>query len=1613
MPPMCWVTRLHTWIPVAVLTLLLVACPDTPEEPTPPAPAPDVGGADEGPTPDTAAACTIAADCDDGDACNGAEACDAVQGCVQGAPLTCDDGDACNGAESCDPAQGCVAGAPPECDDGDACNGAEACEPASGCVAGEALACDDDNACNGEESCDPVLGCQAGEPLVCDDGNACNGQELCDPGAGCAGGEPLVCDDEDACNGVETCDPATGCVDGEALECDDGQPCNGVETCDAADGCVSGAPPEGCCTADADCDDQDACTGAEFCDIDAQQCQAGEPLACDDGDVCNGAETCDAVAGCQTGEALACDDANPCNGVETCAAVGGCQAGAPLVCDDDKPCNGVETCEAGVGCAQGSPPAGCCSSDADCDDETVCTGSETCETATGTCILGQALECGDDNACNGVEACDPTDGCAAPAPVECSDDNLCNGVETCEPATGCVDGAPLTCDDADVCNGLETCDAALGCQDGEALVCDDADACNGGETCDATAGCQVGTALVCDDGDACNGLEGCAAATGCTDGAPPVCDDGNACTGVEGCDAATGCTAGTPMDCDDANACTTDVCDFFLNPVSGCHHPIVQEQPTATVTGIEKGAVTSDPVTLQVAVGDTPAQAVLINLNGFPYAAGTPITEEGDYELQVSLTACNGQSVLVVHPFRIDDSAPELTFSLDPPPNAAGWHNTPVTVTWEATDDSTIAVLSEPITVSTPGEGVEVTGAAVDEVGNFIEATVHLNLDFKPPTVTLDEPVPNMPENDQLVVSADSILIKGTFGDDELSGFARGLVTSSKVKAEVEFLSPGGYEAEIPLKPGVNTIVVSAQDVAGNTATASICIIVDVQKPLVQIQFPPDGYKTVEEAIDVGGVANDLIVGSVTGEDLMVTVNGVEATVDNAQFVAVGVPLELGENVITATATDAVGQSTSHSITVVRLDASVKHLQIVSGNNQSGAILATLTAPVVVRLVDASGVAIPGHDVVFGITDNDGTIDHDDATLKSPKARAIVMVTDDDGLAEAWVTLGSRAGAALNRVTVSAEGAVSSVSFYASGTAVEALNLHAHHGLNQIGSLGKPLPMPLSVVVTDVGGNPVSGQPVTFSVVEGDGKFGGGTEVTVTSNANGFADVVFTPGQISGHSAHSVRAAIPVPGDGTSGTEDGVTFRASAFAAADPATTSVRGTILDENENPIPGVTIRFPAVPEEEAPETFTNNLGQFEYYGAPAGFAVMEIEGATAVPEGADYELPHMVFELNNVAGIANEIDRPIYLLRLNEGKWVDGLEDVTVGLDELPGFELTVRAGTTVTFPDGANEGVVSVTQVHFDQAPMAPIDGLQSRVLVTIQPPGVKFDPPAPLQIPNVDGYPPNKKVEMFSYDHDLESFVSIGTGTVSEDGSVIRSDPGVGVVKGGWHCGSNPQGSGGSAGISASLSTGNIQAKEITLLASGGPGKDTHWSWSVVCGDISASGPSCKDQSSCQGKATTSKDAARGVVKVTHICDETGESAEAELVVTLCAAPSTNLESSFTFFTKEFKQITGVVADALSYINCDIPQPKIEIKGSSQLREVCCPGCPGTLAKEAEYTVQGSAEITAECATPAGFKFPGKTFDFKFGLFGMASLKGNFLLGTTMTQCCPDPPCFCW
>jgi PKD repeat protein len=71
-----------------------------------------------------------------------------------------------------------------------------------------------------------------------------------------------------------------------------------------------------------------------------------------------------------------------------------------------------------------------------------------------------------------------------------------------------------------------------------------------------------------------------------------------------------------------------------------------------------------------------------------------------------------------------------------------------------------------------------------------------------------------------------------------------------------------------------------------------------------------------------------------------------------------------------------------------------------------------------------------------------------------------------------------------------------------------------------------------------------------------------------------------------------------------------------------------------------------------------------------------------------------------------------------------------------------------------------------------------------VAFTVQPTGTRFDPPAAVTLPNV-GLPPGTEVDLFSFDHDVGEFLSVGTATVTADGLLLRSNPGLGISKAGW------------------------------------------------------------------------------------------------------------------------------------------------------------------------------------------------------------------------------------
>jgi len=628
------------------------------------------------------------------------------------------------------------------------------------------------------------------------------------------------------------------------------------------------------------------------------------------------------------------------------------------------------------------------------------------------------------------------------------------------------------------------------------------------------------------------------------------------------------------------------------------------------------------------------------------------------------------------------------------------------------------------------------------------------------------------------------VTVNGTVGDPNAQ------VTINGVPAPV---SGKTFVASVPLNEGPNTLTAVASNSNGTTSTANVVVTLDTTPPHVAIYSPADNSLTSDAATTVTGLVNDIVVGTVNPQQATVTVNGVAAQVLNRTFTALNIPLAIGPNTITAQAVDRAGNAALASITITRQALTQPTLRIFSGNSQTGVIRTQLAAPLVAQLVNGAGQPVAGVQVVFQVTNQDGTLLPVGAT--GGGSAGVVVNTDAQGLASVNFTLGSRVGAGNNVITASTAGLATTAVFAASATASATGLIVVDSGNNQSGVIGQGLPLPFIAVVTDTGFNRLSGVPVTFTVKKGGGSLAGKATVTTTSDSDGRVMATLTLGPNPGINNNLVEANFA----GNTGFP--ASFSTTGLAPGPANSTSISGVVLDNSDNAIPGVTMRLfqvnqgnnGNVPQQVAAPVQTDVQGHFMIKPAPVGVFKLMADGGTAQRSGS---WPTLEYDIVPVSGQDNTVGLPIYLPELDTSSQlcVSSAKGGTLTLPRAPGFSLTIAPGSA-TFPGGSKTGCVSVTAVNMDKVPMSPGFGQQPRFVVTIQPVGTTFNPPAPMTIPNVDGLAPRAVTEMYSYDHDLATFVAIGSATVSDDGSVIRSDPGVGVLKAGWNCGGNPNATG--------------------------------------------------------------------------------------------------------------------------------------------------------------------------------------------------------------------------
>jgi Cys-rich repeat protein len=480
--------------------------------------------------------------CDDGNICTETDTCSG--GICAGTPISgcdactvhadCNDGNPCT-TDSCHPLGVCIyANNKLPCNDGIACTQNDICS--GGICAGTSTpdggACDDGSVCTAGETCTGGV-CGGGTPTnegaTCNDGNLCTLNDTC--AAGVCAGTPMDCSAlNDQCN-VGQCNPTTGACEPVAIN--EGGPCSDGQACTENDTCVNGV----CETTPIDCSMLNGPCGTGVCNASTGLCEVvpmNEGQPCDDGSVCTANDSC--VNGFCTGPGVDCSGLDgPCVRGACHPIAGVCEA---LPANEGGACNDSDLCTTGDVCTGGA----CGGTPVDCSGLATVCRSAACNPSTGSCettSINKGAACDDGNLCTQTDVC--TGGVCAGMPADCSALNSGCLVGVCNTGTGACEQVPA----------------------GEGGACDDGNLCTQNDIC--ISGSCAGTAVNCSSLNTACTLGVCNGSTGQCQAIPTnpggSCNDNNRCTINDRCNA--GVCSGTPKDCSAfTDACNIGTCNL-------------------------------------------------------------------------------------------------------------------------------------------------------------------------------------------------------------------------------------------------------------------------------------------------------------------------------------------------------------------------------------------------------------------------------------------------------------------------------------------------------------------------------------------------------------------------------------------------------------------------------------------------------------------------------------------------------------------------------------------------------------------------------------------------------------------------------------------------------------------------------------------------------------------------------------------------------------------------------------------------------------------------------------------------------------------------------------------
>ena len=345
--------------------------------------------------------------------------------------------------------------------------------------------------------------------------------------------------------------------------------------------------------------------------------------------------------------------------------------------------------------------------------------------------------------------------------------------------------------------------------------------------------------------------------------------------------------SGTPIAAEGSHTLAASATDAAGNTgVATVSFTIDATPPVITIAGVADGGIYGAAVSPAFTVTDASEVVVGALLDGEPFVSGSPVAGEGTHLLLVQATDAAGNADSEQVSFVIDLSAPPLAVS---GVTDGAWYGEPVTPTVETDTDATVAATLdgapwEPGTeVTTEGAHtlvVTVTSAA----GHTAKTTLEFGVDTTPPEVAITGVA------DGAVVPSAAAVVVAT--DDNLDTVTT-LLDGAPYVSGTEITTAGPH-----------TVSVSATDLAGNGAEASVSFLVDPSAPAVTLVGVEDGAVYGEPV-------------TVDAEVVSLSETSLSLTLDGAPLQPGGEVTDEGTHVVVAVATSETGAKGTASATFV------------------------------------------------------------------------------------------------------------------------------------------------------------------------------------------------------------------------------------------------------------------------------------------------------------------------------------------------------------------------------------------------------------------------------------------------------------------------------------------------------------------------------------------------------------------------------------------------------------------------------------------------------------------------------------------------------------------------